>query len=252
MDHMKNNAFYVPESALVIAAHPDDIEYICAGTVARWVRHGAHVGYVIITDGDVGISEPGMTRQRAGEIRRAEQRQAAKIAGVKDVVFLGEPDGLLEATLLLRKRLVREIRRFKPEVVICQDPTMLWESENYINHPDHRAAGLATLDAVFPAAGQPLLFQELEEEGLQAHKVRKVFAVAWDKPNLYVNIEETIDIKVKALKAHKSQINGSDVDSFLRQWGADIAKGKEMAYAEAFRVVTLEDDEKWYSLHPQN
>lgn len=239
------NTFYVPESAMVVAAHPDDIEYICAGTAARWVRNGARLAYVICTDGDVGISEPGMSRARAAEIRQAEQRQAAETIGVNDVVFLGEPDGLLQPSLDLRKKIVREIRRFRPEVVICQDPTHLWAGDDYINHPDHRAAAYAALDAVFPAAGQPLLFQELEKEGLNAHKVRKVYAVTWDKPDSYVNIEETIDMKISALKAHKSQVNGSDAEKYLRQMGAELAKGKEMAYAEAFHVVTLIPEEEW-------
>jgi len=161
---MQQTAFYQPRSAMVIVAHPDDIEYSCSGTIARWVKLGTRVGYVLCTSGEVGIAEPGMTKARATEIREAEQRQAAAVVGVHDVVFLREPDGLLEATLGLRKKLVREIRRFKPEVVLCGDPTVLFPSENYINHPDHRAAGTAALDAIFPAAGQPNLFEELESE----------------------------------------------------------------------------------------
>src|SRR5512135_549109 len=186
------NAFYTPESALVIVAHPDDIEFGCAGTVARWVKSGARVAYVLCTSGDVGIDQPGMTRERATEIREAETRAAAEIAGVSDVVFLREPDGLLQATLELRKRLVREIRRFRPEVVITGDPTVVWAGDDYINHPDHRAAALAAIDAVFPAAGQPNLFEELAAEGLRPHKVRKVYVAAFGQGNFFVNIDETI------------------------------------------------------------
>lgn len=230
---------------MAIVAHPDDIEFGCAGTLARWAKAGAHIIYVLCTSGDVGIDQPGMTREKATEIRETESRQAAETAGVHDIVFLREPDGLLQATLELRKKLVREIRRFQPEVVVCSDPTVVWAGDDYINHPDHRAAALAAIDATFPAAGQPNLFQELEEEGLKAHKVRKVYVTAWGEGNLYVNIEETIDIKIAALRTHKSQMKDWDPEPMIREWAAEAAKGKEMAYAESFRVVTLVDDETW-------
>ena len=142
-----NTTFYVPKRALVIMAHPDDIEFSCAGTIARWTEHGTEVCYVLVTSGDVGTMKDGITREQAREIRESEQRAAAAVCGVEDVVFLREPDGMVQATLELRKRLVREIRRFKPEVVICGDPTVLWAGEGYINHPDHRAAALAARTA---------------------------------------------------------------------------------------------------------
>jgi len=238
---------YVPSSAMAIVAHPDDIEFSCAGTMARWARSGTRLSYVLCTSGEVGIAEPGMTRQKAAEIREAEQRLAAEIAGAQEVVFLREPDGLLQPTLELRKRLVREIRRFRPEVVVCGDPTIVWTGEDYINHPDHRAAATVALDAAFPAAGQPNLFEDLEEEGLFAHKPRKVYATVWTPSEefSYVNIEETIEIKVNALRAHKSQLVDWDPEQMVRDWAANLAKGKEMAYAEAYRVVTLVTDEAW-------
>lgn len=235
--------FYVPESALAIAAHPDDLEFSFAGTAARWAQLGAKIYYVICTSGDVGIAEAGMTREKAAGIREAEARAAANIIGVSEVVFLREPDGLLEATIQLRKKLVRELRRFKPEVVVCGDPTVYW-MENYINHPDHRAAGLAALDAVFPACGQPHLFQELEAEGLSAHKPRKVFISGRHQEGAFIDITSTMDLKVKALSAHTSQMNW-DFEKYLRMNASKIAAGKEMEYAEAFRVITLEDDENW-------
>lgn len=237
--------FYVPESVMVIVAHPDDIEFSCAGTVARWSRLGSRIAYVLCTSGEVGIAENGMTKARAAEIREKEQIAAAEIVGVKDVVFLREPDGLLQPTLELRKKLVREIRRFKPEVVITGDPTIMWAGEDYINHPDHRAAATAALDAVFPAAGQPNLFEELAEEGLSAHKPRKVYVSEWGPADQYINIEETIEKKIAALRAHKSQMGEWDPSEQIRQWAAEYAKGKEMKYAEAFRVVTLVNDEEW-------
>jgi LmbE family N-acetylglucosaminyl deacetylase len=246
-----NNQFYVPKRAMAIVAHPDDVDFSCSGTVARWVKAGAEVVYVVCTSGDVGIEDPGMTRAKAAEIREAEQRAAAEVVGVKEVIFLREPDGMLENTLELRKRLVREIRRFKPEVMITGDPTVVWASDSYINHPDHRAAAGAALDAVFPAAGQPNLMEELLDEGLSAHKTRKVYVTSWDKADIYVNITETIDLKIEALKRHVSQMRDWDVETRVREWSAELAKGKEMAYAEAFRVVTLLSDED-FAKHQQD
>ncbi len=230
---------------MAIVAHPDDIEFSCAGTLARWARHGCRVAYVLCTSGDVGIAKDGMTRAQAAEIREAEQREAARLAGAAEVVFLREPDGMLQATLELRRKLVREIRRFRPEVVICGDPTVVWAGDDYINHPDHRAAATAAVDAIFPAAGQPNLFEELAGEGLTAHKVRKVYVTNWREGDAYVSIDETIDVKVAALKAHASQMGEWDVEKNIKQWAAERAKGHEMQYAELFRVVTLESDEDW-------
>lgn len=239
------NPFYIPESAMAIVAHPDDIEYSCSGTLARWALAGAKTYYVLCTSGDVGIATAGMTKTRAAEIREEEQRNAAAIAGASEVVFLREPDGMLQATLELRKKLVREIRRLRPEVVICSDPTVVLASSDYINYPDHRAAGMAALDAVFPAAGQPNLFEELESEGVKAHKVRKVYVNSWEHADHFINISETMDVKIAALKAHVSQMNGNDPSDMVRQWAAETAKGKEMTYAEGFKVVQLVNDEDW-------
>jgi len=243
--------FYIPESAMAIVAHPDDIEFSCSGTMARWARAGARICYVLCTSGDVGIADPGMTRARAAEIREAEALAAAEIAGVKDVVFLREPDGLLVPTLDLRKKLVREIRRFRPEVVVTGDPTQVWSGEDYINHPDHRAAAQAALDATFPAAGQPNLFEDLAEEGLTAHKPRKVYATSWTPADVYVCIDDTIDLKIAALRAHKSQMGDWDPADMVREWASNSAKGKEMLYAETYRVVTLVNDKDWEKTHPK-
>ena len=152
---------------------------------------------------------------------------------------------MLQPTLELRKKIVREIRRFRPEIVICGDPTIVWAGNDYINHPDHRAAAAAALDAVFPAAGQPNLFEELREEGFEAHKPRKVYVMSWGEGEVFVNIEDTMDIKISALRAHKSQMKEWDPEPSLREWAAESGKGKEMAYAEGYRVVTLVDDETW-------
>jgi LmbE family N-acetylglucosaminyl deacetylase len=235
----------VPESAMAIVAHPDDIEFSCVGTLARWAQAGARISYVLCTSGEVGIAAAGMTKAWAAEIREAEQQEAARIAGATEVVFLREPDGMLQPTIELRKKLVRAIRRFRPEVVISGDPTIVWAGDDYINHPDHRAAASAALDATFPAAGQPNLFEELAAEGLAAHKPRKVYVTSWDHGDVYINIESTIGLKVAALRAHKSQMVDWDPEPRIKEWAAGIARGKEMAYAEAFRVVTLVSDEDW-------
>jgi LmbE family N-acetylglucosaminyl deacetylase len=230
---------------MAIMAHPDDIEFSCAGTLARWARAGTRISYVLCTSGEVGIADPGMTKARATEIREAEQRAAAEIIGATEVVFIREPDGMLQATIDLRRRLVREIRRFRPEVVVSGDPTIVWAGEDYINHPDHRAAATAALDATFPAAGQPNLFEDLEAENLSAHKPRKVYVSGWVQDELFVSIDETIDLKIAALRAHKSQMLDWDPEPMVKQWASERAKGKEMLYAEGFRVVTLVNDEDW-------
>jgi LmbE family N-acetylglucosaminyl deacetylase len=236
---------------MVIMAHPDDIEFSCAGTVARWVKEGAEVAYVLVTSGDVGIADLSISREDAMAIREKEQDAAAAVVGVKEVIYFREGDGTVENTMALRKRLVREIRRFKPEAVIITDPMVLWAGDEYINHPDHRAVGMAAVDAIFPAAGQPHLFQELRDEGLEAHKVRKVYAMNWGeggKTTVFVNVSDTIDLKIEALKKHVSQLNEWDPAEMVRQWAAESAKGKEMAYAESYRVVTLVGDEDWEKL----
>jgi LmbE family N-acetylglucosaminyl deacetylase len=237
--------FFIPESAMAIVAHPDDIEFSCAGTLARWVKAGTRISYVLCTSGEVGIAQAEMTKGRAAEIRETEQMAAAQVIGAQEVIFLREPDGMLEATMELRKRLVREIRRFRPEVVICGDPTIVWVGDDYINHPDHRAAATAALDAIFPAAGQPNLFEELAGEGFRAFKPRKVYVTGWNQNDLFVNIEDTIDLKIEALRAHKSQMQDWDPEPRIKEWAAARAQGKEMAFAEGFRVVTLVSDEDW-------
>ncbi len=239
------DADYAPESAMAIVAHPDDIEFSCAGTLARWAQAGARLAYVICTSGEVGFDRPGIDLSEAAQIREAEQRKAAEIVGTQDVTFLRHPDGLLQPTLELRNQLVREIRRFRPEVVVCGDPTIVWGGDAYINHPDHRAAATAALDATFPAAGQPNLFADLETEGFFAHKPRKVFAMSFDRGKHLVSIDDTIDIKIAALRAHASQMKDWDPEPRIKEWAAETAKEAKMQFAEAFRVITLVSDEDW-------
>jgi LmbE family N-acetylglucosaminyl deacetylase len=229
----------IPESALVIVAHPDDAEFTIAGTIAAWTKAGCRVSYVVCTDGNAGSHEPGMTRESLAEIRRSEQRAACAELGVDEVVFLGHDDGQLQATLELRRELVRVIRQYKPEVVVCGDPTRLFFGDDYINHPDHRAGAQAALDAVAPASGMPLLWPELGEP----HRVRQVYVHGNDKPNVWVDIAETIDVKIAALRRHASQMGDWDPSEMIRAWSAETGKEKGLAHAEAYRVITLERPE---------
>jgi len=229
-----------PQRAMVIAAHPDDIEFVVAGTVAKWVQAGTQIRYVLATSGDAGSHEPGMTRESLARIREAEQRAAARAVGVDDVVFLGYRDGEVEPTLALRRDLVREIRRFRPDTVICYDPTRLLVGDRYINHPDHRAVGQAALDATAPAAAMPLVFAELREEGLEPHRVKDVLIASTMEPNTWIDVSDTLDLKIEALHQHASQFpDGWDPGDMIREWAAESGKKGSIPYAEAFRRIVL-------------
>jgi LmbE family N-acetylglucosaminyl deacetylase len=226
----------VPESALVIAAHPDDAEFTVAGTVAAWVRAGCRVTYVLCTDGNIGSHEPGMTVEKLTEIRRVEQRAACAVLGVSEVVFLGYDDGRLQPTLELRRDLVRVLRQYRPEVVICQDPTALFRSDQYINHPDHRAAAQAAIDAVAPACAMPLLWPEVGAP----HRVRQVYVALHDQPNTWVDVTPTIEQKIAALKKHASQLGEWDPTEMIMGWNAEMGRQQGLAFAESYLVITLE------------
>ena len=224
----------VPESAMVIVAHPDDPEFTVAGTVAKWTKAGCRLTYVLCTDGNAGSHEPGMTAEKLAKIRRAEQRAACAILGVAEVVFLGYDDCQLQPTLELRRDLVRVIRQYRPEVVITWDPTRVIDGD-YINHPDHRAAALAALDAVAPASALPLLWPEVGSP----HQVSQVYISTHDQPNTWVDIAETIDLKIAALRQHASQMGDWDPEALIKEWSAETGKEKGLAYAESYRVVNL-------------
>jgi len=234
-----------PQRAMVISAHPDDIEFVVAGTAAKWRRAGCAVRYVVVTSGDVGSHVPGMTRVELARIREAEQRAAAAVVGVDDVVFLGYPDGTVEPSLALRRDLVREIRRFRPDIVICFDPTMLFGDSEYINHPDHRAVAQAVLDAVAPAASMPLIFPELRLEGCEPHRVKAVYVTSGEGANVWIDITETIELKIEALRQHTSQFTtGWDPADMLREWAAGDATKVGMKYSESFRRFVLVHEEE--------
>lgn len=234
-----------PQRAMLVAAHPDDIEFVMAGTAAKWRRMGTQVRYVLVTSGGAGSRDPGLTRPELARIREAEQRAAARVAGVEDVVFLGYPDGELELTLGLRRDLVREIRRFKPDAVLCFDPTRVFSGDRYINHPDHRAAGQAALDAVAPGAAMPNIFVELRDEGLEPHAVREVYVAAAPEANTWIDVSDTIEVKIEALRQHVSQFpDGRDPGDGVRQWAAEAGKKAGVPYAESYRRFLLARDEE--------
>ncbi len=228
---------FIPKSAMVIVAHPDDIEFGCAGTTAKWARHGARVVYVLATSGNGGTHDPKYTRDTIAVLREQEQQAAADICGIAQVEFLRHNDGEVMPTLELRKDFVRMIRKHKPEVVIAMDPQRMYSGNGYINHPDHRAVAIATMDAIAPVASMPLMYPELGE----AHKVREVWIQWTDDPDTWVDISETEDLKVEALRQHKSQV-GDDVVGMVRNWDREAGKG--LAPAETFRVIYLEKREE--------
>ena len=226
---------------LSITAHPDDVDFAAAGTVARWTEAGIEVVYCLVTDGDAGGFDEDFPREEMPAVRRAEQVAAAKCVGVHDVRFLGYPDGRVEASLDLRRDLARVIRQVRPDRILCPSP-----ERNYtrigVGHPDHRAVGSAALDAVYPDARNPFAFPELlEHESLAAWTVREVWIAAGPDPNHYVDVTETFPRKIAALRAHESQTGDMDnLEDFLRGWlGRSAAAGglAEGRLAEAFRVI---------------
>ena len=238
-----NSSKFVPERAMFIFAHPDDIEFGVCGTAAKWAQQGCEVTYVLITDGNVGSHEAGMTPEELAKIRRREQVAAADVVGAK-CLFLGYDDGFLQPTLELRKDLVRIIRQHKPVAVVCGDPTVFFPSDTYINHPDHRAAAQAALDAVFPASEMALLYPDLVEEGLEGHKVNYVYVHWGQEPNVYIDIGDVIDLKIEALRQHKSQLGDWDPEEMIRSWSAEAGKKVGFDHAEVFRMITLKPFEE--------
>ena len=236
---MANN-FPKPKRVLVIVAHPDDPEFGAAGTVALWASQGAEVTYVIVTDGSKGTAEKDMTRERLIALREEEQTRAAEAVGVSQLVFLKQPDGEIENNDHLRELLVRQIRTFKPDVLITHDPTSRIIGNRYPNHRDHRTVGDTALDAVFPLARDRLNFPEHESEGLEPHKTMDVFLIFTEQPNYWVDISLTVEKKIQALQAHESQISHmEDLPNNIRERCRNAAEHVSFEYAEAFRRVQL-------------
>ncbi|MGZ8615053.1 MAG: PIG-L deacetylase family protein [Actinomycetota bacterium] len=229
-------------SALVLFAHPDDAEFMCGGTVAKWARDGCEVHYVICTDGSAGSNEPGANRVDVGPIREREQRAAADVLGVKSVTFLGEVDGLLEVTPATRKKVTREVRRLRPEVLLAPDPARLWSGQGYINHWDHKQAGLLALTVVMPDAPTRVMFQELEDEGLEPYEIPNLW-LSSNEPDTFVDITETIDTKIAALAQHVSE-EGEAAAPWVRERARTIGDEAGVEYAEAFKAFRFVDDDE--------
>jgi len=224
---------------MVVTPHPDDAEFGVAGTVAHWTGEGKDIVYVVCTNGDKGTSDTNMKPDELARIREQEQLAAAKLLGVREVVFLRHADQSLEDTSEFRKEIVRLIRKYRPEIVVTADPY-----RRYLWHRDHRITGQVTLDAIFPYARDYLSYPELLEEGLQPHNVREIWFWAADDPNYRSKITDTFDIKLAALGCHKSQVGNRlspEMESWLKERAKQMAEGEDYELAEAFHRVEL----KW-------
>ncbi len=228
---------------LAIAAHPDDNEFGIAGTVAKWAREGRHVVFCLVTSGSAGTNEHTPSNDGLVPIRESESWAAARVLGVKDIVFLRYQDGVVEPTLALRRDLTRVIRQYKPDVVVCGDPTVRWYGHGYLNHPDHRAVGSAALDAIFPSAETRYIFPELLAEGLEPHKVKEVFITFGNQPDTWIDIAGTLDAKVAALRLHASQLgDGEWIDKEMREWAHSDGEGTGIEYTESYRRMIFWDE----------
>ena len=230
-----------PERAMLVIPHPDDGESGCSGTVAKWVKEGCHVLYVVATNGDKGTEDPDMSSQRLAEVRELEQRRAAEVLGVEDVVFLGYGDGELEDTREFRGQVVRQIRRWKPDVLFAMDPMRHLTH----THRDHRISGQVALDACFPYARDLLHYSEHIAEGLETHKVGTVLLWGTEFPDVVVDIAGTLDLKLQALAAHQSQLTDMErVRGFVMRRAEESAErastdGHKLQYAEVFRKISF-------------
>jgi LmbE family N-acetylglucosaminyl deacetylase len=227
---------------LAIVAHPDDVDFSAAGTIALWTDAGIEVTYCIVTDGDAGGQDPGVPRPEMAQLRRAEQTAAAKQVGVHDLRFLGYPDGRLEPTLALRKDLARVIRQVRPDRLLSPSPERNYQRIG-ASHPDHRAVGSAALDAVYPDARNPFAFPELlAGEGLEPWTVREVWIPGGPTPGHYVDVTSTFSRKVAALRAHESQTGHMEgLEEFLRGWLTRAAEQGGLpagSLAESFQIIS--------------
>jgi LmbE family N-acetylglucosaminyl deacetylase len=223
---------------LVIMAHPDDPDFTCAGTVIQMARQGIEVTYMILTNGDKGNHNPEITRNQLIALRKIEQRAAAEICGVRQVLFMGEEDGFLQPSRQLRERVTREIRRIRPELIICTNPDRYLVGEGYINHPDHRNAGLIALEAIFPAADNPMFFPDMIDEGYLPHKISQLYVFGHGQPDVRFDITEEIQTKIQAILCHKTQIADpiEGPKRWLDRWG-EKQPDESVRYFELFKVM---------------
>ena len=231
----------VPARVLAIYAHPDDPEISAGGTLARWAAAGADVHIVVTTQGDKGTDDPAADTEALAELRKQESAAAAAVLGVAGVHHLDYPDGKLPDDEALRAELVGYIRRYKPDVVLCPDPTAVFFGDGYINHRDHRVTGWAALDAVAPAAGNPHYFPELRGVGLDVHQPNAVYLSGTFEPNVWVDVADTLDRKIDALFCHASQLveTGEWFRQFLRDTAEAAGRAGGVTYAEGFRRIVF-------------
>jgi LmbE family N-acetylglucosaminyl deacetylase len=242
MEAMPSFMQYDPKVVLAVGAHADDIDFSASGSVAAWAAQGAEVHYLIITDGSKGSEDKDMSAAELVKVREHEQREAVKILGAREAHFLHYEDGMLEVTMNLKKDIARVIRQLRPDTVVVFDPTMVYSSElGFVNHPDHRAAGQATLDAVFPLARDHLSFPDLyANEKLEPHKVEHLLLVNLDKQNYFVDISQSFDTKIAALTKHESQVgNRQNITDMLKQRAAATGGKSGHKYAEGFVRIDL-------------
>ncbi len=233
-----------PARFMLIVAHPDDADFGPAATAARWIDAGSVGRLVCCTSGDQGGEDPDIDPLALAATREEEQRAAAAVIGYDEVRFLHQPDGALANELPLRELLVREIREFRPDAVLTHDPEVLFYGDGGVNHADHRAAGIAAVDAVFPAARNPMAFPWLARGGLAAHKVRRLYLFWPGKATAWVDVEATLQRRIDALRCHPSQI--ADLDGMaerMHAWAAEEGAAIGVAAAEAFRVIVIDDDD---------
>jgi LmbE family N-acetylglucosaminyl deacetylase len=238
---------YLPKIAMSIHAHPDDQEFTVAGTLAKWAKGGCQVISVVITKGDAGSNDPAHDQAYKpvlASIREREQRAANSILGIQETIFMQQSDGELEPTISLRKELTRLIRTYKPDIVVTGDPQAVFYGNGYINHPDHRAAAQLALYAAFPSAGSRLLFAGLLDEGFKPHNVKRVYIHGSEKPDTWVDISESIDLKLAALKKHASQLGDWDPEKMIREWAEEEGKEQGLQCAETYKVMILEEQEE--------
>ncbi|HEY6608952.1 MAG TPA: PIG-L deacetylase family protein [Candidatus Limnocylindria bacterium] len=229
------------ERALVVISHPDDAEFGAGATIAWLTAAGARVDYVVTTDGSKGTEDPDVTPDQLATTRRAEQRDAADLLGVGEIVHLGYPDGYLQPTLELRRDIVRQIRRFRPDLVITQNPQRRLDHNPFIGHPDHLATGEATLAAVYPAARDHLNFPELwTDERLEPWKVRQVLLTGVEQPNLWVDVSDTFELGLRSILAHVSQVDAGDVTERMQERARLVGEPQGMGMAQAFASIILE------------
>ena len=232
----------VPPRVMSIHAHPDDQEFTVAGTLAKWARAGSEIVTVCITRGAAGSNDStpeDMTREKLAPIREVEQRRACKVLGIQEVVFLDYEDGMLTPSLELRRDLTRLIRRHRPDAVVCGDPTVRFYWNRYINHPDHRVAADVTLDAVFPSAGTRFIFPELLAEGLAPHKVTRVFVHGSERPDTFIDVKGLLDVKLAALREHKSQMGPWDPTEMITLWAREQGRPRKLTAAESYRRMVI-------------